>query len=377
MTWFSASPLPGATFFSASGPNSIEAILNDLSGQAQLQNFRNIVGRNGQFAVWQRGTSIAVPASTTSYTADGWYLQTGATEAHTVSQSSTSNSIGTVIFAAAIERNNGQSGTSQVYFEFPLDSDEIIKLRGQKVILTFFAAGGGGGANGFSGGSGASVAANLYVGTGSPAKRAGSPYTGETQVINFSNTIGANNLWAQYTSAVSAVVPTNVGQAALQFTWNPSGTAGTGDILYLAGVHLQAVSPNLTPIVPVFELTDVIWDYQRCLRFFQKSFPLLTAPAASAAQAGCLQYVNQSTAALGYAMLQYAVPMRTTPAMTYYSPAIAGATWVDLSASPSPTSSGAAVPINGNEKTLLLANASALATLSHVGGIHWTASAEI
>src|SRR5882724_3858859 len=50
------------------------------------QPFKNLVGRNGGMEVWQRGTSVAVAASTAAYTVDGWYLATGANQAATVSQ---------------------------------------------------------------------------------------------------------------------------------------------------------------------------------------------------------------------------------------------------------------------------------------------------
>lgn len=371
MTWFSASPLAGSTFFGATGPNSIEAILNDLSGQAQLQNFRNIVGRNGQFAVWQRGTSISVAASTTAYTADGWYLQTGASQAHTVARSATSSSIGTILYAVAIQRNNTQNGTSQVYFEFPIDSDELIKLRGNKVIVTFYAVG----STGFSGGSGGTVTANLYVGTGSPAKRGGSAYTGETNPISFASTIAANNIWAQYTSAVSGVVATSTTQAALQFTWTPSGTAGASDILYLAAVHLQAVSPNLTPIVPAFELTDFMFDYQRCLQHYQKSFPYTTAPAQNTGNdAGASQYVAAGTTGGGGAWVPFFPPMRASPGTTtFYNPAAANALWRDLSGA---TDNSAVVVQDVCEKGMFITNAS-VSFAGHLTGVHWTADASI
>src|SRR5262249_60899120 len=53
--------------------------------QQQLQatyGQRNIIGSNGGMEVWQRGAggsaSFAINASTTAYTADRWYIATGA-----------------------------------------------------------------------------------------------------------------------------------------------------------------------------------------------------------------------------------------------------------------------------------------------------------
>jgi len=102
---------------------------------------RNIVGRNGGLEVWQRlvgaGTTIALGASTTAYTADGWYLLTNANQASTVTK--VAGLVSQSRAAAKVQRNSAQTGVGVMSFAFPLDSDELFKMRGQQVIISFTA----------------------------------------------------------------------------------------------------------------------------------------------------------------------------------------------------------------------------------------------
>jgi hypothetical protein len=230
------------------------------------QNFKNVVGRNGGLEVWQRltngATTIAVAASTTAYTVDGWYLATGANEASTITQVAglTNNSR----FGARVQRNSGQTGTGAIYFAIPLDTDELLKMAGQKVVVSFTASTG---AN-WSPTSGTLVC-NLYTGnTNAPAKRGGSAYaSGDTNPINFSNNIAAGSAAARFVSALSSAVPSNITQAELQFTWTPTGTAGANDWFSIDDVQLEVVLDGAAPITPLFERSDYVWDLMRCQRF--------------------------------------------------------------------------------------------------------------
>jgi len=77
---------------------------------------------------------------------------------------------------------------------------------------------------------------------------------------------------------------------------------------------------------PVEHFDDV---YKKCLRYYQKTFPLATAPAqATAVYEGSLHFKTQTTnGALG-AMWQLPVPLRiSTATPVFYSPISANATW--------------------------------------------------
>src|SRR5207302_1314184 len=132
----------------------------------------NMCGRNGGLEVWQRGTSVSVAASTTAYTADGWYLKTGANQACTVSRQT--GLTGNSIYCARVQRNSGQTGTGVLTFGFPLDTDECIKAVSQKLVLQFTVAFG---AN-WSPSSG-TLTYNVYFGTATPTKQTNG-YSGQT-----------------------------------------------------------------------------------------------------------------------------------------------------------------------------------------------------
>src|SRR5882672_865397 len=140
---------------------------------------RNVLGDNGGMEVWQRGagssSSFAVPASTTQYTADRWYIATGTNQASVVAAAT--GLTNTSQLAAKVSRNNGQTGTGAYTFGFPLDTDEVFRLRSKKVALSAVVKSG---AN-WSPASG-TITCTLYVGTGAVAKRGGG-FTSETNVV--------------------------------------------------------------------------------------------------------------------------------------------------------------------------------------------------
>lgn len=364
--WFGESPLPGETLIAG----QLEPIIGDLAAQAMPGTFRNVVGANGGHEVWQRGTSVAVAANTTAYTDDRWFLQTSASEAYVVSrQAGLTNGSQ---FCARVLRNATQNTPGQVYFEFPLDTDEVYKLRGNQVIATFTAKTG---AN-WSPSSG-TLTCNLYVGTGAVGKRGGTGYAGETNPINFGNNIAAAAGATAYTSSVSTAIATNITQAALQFTWTPTGIAGADDSISIDDVQLQVVTSNLTPIVPIFERTDFKSDYDRCLKHFYKTFAYLTAPAQSAGRTSDIEYIivvggagnPQGT------FLRFAFDMRVIPTITFYNPSSANTNWRNFSLG---ADSGASQANGTSQKGLNLQVTTVTGeTAGNVVGVHFTADASI
>ena len=193
--------------------------------QVALESPRNIMGDNGSLEIWQRAAdgsaSIAVAASTTSYTADRWYLMTGANQACTVAQKTSIGSSSS--YCGQVQRNSGQTGTGTLIFAYPLDTDEVVRMQGKKVSLAFVAATGAdwSPANG-------TLTATLYVGTGTVQKAgaAAANFTGPTTVVQIISNIAANTASTLYGAISNAAVPATATQAEVQFTWTPAGTAG-------------------------------------------------------------------------------------------------------------------------------------------------------
>lgn len=290
---------------------------------------RNILNANGGFEVWQRGagasSSIAIAATTTAYTADRWYLTTLANQASVVSAQLglSSNSI----LSARVLRNAAQTGVGVMTYGCPLDTDEIIRMRGKNVSLSFLAATG---AN-WSPASGTLVVA-LYTGTGSVAKR-GAGFTGEVSVLSISTNIAAGSAATAIAGESLVVVPTNATQAELQFTWTPVGTAGAADYIQLDDVELDAAysSADWTPM----QFDRVPFDVQlaHCKRHFQKTFDYSVAPAQSGGFPGSISTLVQVAATRVACWWQYPVEMRVTGSNTTFNPAAASANWINASVS--------------------------------------------
>jgi hypothetical protein len=284
---------------------------------------RNILV-NGGFDVWNRGagdsSSIAVAASTTAYTADRWYLKTGATQAHVVSAVTSLGLKGRL--AAKIQRTAGQTGTTAIVFGYPLTTDECKQLRGQTLALQYL---GNSGAN-FSPTAG-TVSIDVYFGTGAQGKR-GAGFTGETHPISFQNFWGTSSgAGPGVGNSGATVVASNVTQGEIQFTWTPIGTAGADDSMQFDDVQLEPGILNTAYEYLPFEMV-----LRQCERHFCKTFPYATAPAQSAGLAGSLRamYALPASQVGGGADWWFPSEMIATPAITTYNPSAANTSWRDV-----------------------------------------------
>lgn len=333
---------------------------------------RNALWMNGGLEVWQRGAgssaSIAVAASTTDYTADRWYLDTDANQASVVSAQAGLNTPSQL--CARIRRNAAQTGTGAMYFAYPLDTDEIYRLRGNKVSFTAAVQAGAD----WSPASG-TLTVNLYTGTGAVGKRGGSAYTGETTVLTIATNLTAGGAVTTITGSSSVVVPATTTQAELQFTWTPTGTAGAADDFSVDDVQLASQLSASTWTPENYDRLSFSEMLAGCKRHFQKTFPYGTAPA---------QAVNASTNTLAVFGLassviwvnwELPVELRATGTLTTYSPYTGStANWYDFTASAS-VSVVTSVSLNGT-KNVIIYGASA-PTTNDLIMIHATTDAGI
>lgn len=269
--------------------------------------FKNLAGRNGGLEVWQRGAggsaSIAVAASTTAYTADGWAIATGANQASTISQQAglTAGSR----WCARVQRNNAQTGTGAMTFELPLDTDEIVPMRSSVVTLSLVLRSG---AN-WSPTSG-NLTVSLYTGTGSPAKRSAGAYTGDATPIN---SVQAISTTATRYTFVSSTLGASIAQASIVITWTPTGTAGAADYFEIDDVQLE-----VSPVATAFERRPFEAELRACERHYEKSAAYGTAPG-TAATNGRIWFVSLATANTNLWSFSYKTRKRATPTVTLYS----------------------------------------------------------
>lgn len=298
--------------------------------------YRNILSANGGFEVWQRGAgssaSFTVNASTTAYTADRWYITTGANQQHTVS--AVAGLVNGSNLACAIQRVAGQTGTTAMIFGYPLDTDEVIRLRGQVVSLNFQASTG---AN-WSPTNG-TFTATLYVGTGTVQKAgaAAANFTSPTTVLQISKNLAAGSAATNINGISSSTVPTNATQGELQFAWTPVGTAGANDILNIDDVMLDASTFPGQGFASPYERLPFDLMLTQCKRHYQKTFGYSTAPAQSGGLPNALAVITAAAAKFGLYWQHQPISLRATAAYTTYSPSGATANWIDNTTSASLT----------------------------------------
>lgn len=291
---------------------------------------RNIAWMNGGFEVWQRGAgssaSIAVGASSTAYTADRWYLTTGANQAHTVSaQTGLANASR---LSVRVQRDAAQTGTGAMVFGYPLDTDEVIRMRGSKVTLSFLGATGAtwSPTNG-------TLVATLYVGTGAVAKR-GVGFTGETTVVSISTNLTAGSSATAITGTSSAVVPTTSTQGEIQFSWTPVGTAGATDYFQVDNLQLENNLTSTTWTPMNFDRIPFEVCLEGCKKHYQKTFLYDTAPASGGGIDNALSFLPSPAAATITLWWQLPVEMRSDPTFSKYHVVTAtGSNWYSYTTS--------------------------------------------
>ena len=339
---------------------------SDTVSAQRNSSYRNTLGRNGGLEVWQRGAGgsaiMSVPAGTGSYTLDGWYLVCGAVQAMDVYQNA--GSVNGSRSSAHVVRRVGQTGVTNPLFEFPLDTDEIVPLRGSIVTLsmTMHAA-----ANWSP--AGGNISVQLFVGTGSPARRSSGTYTGESIPIGNAATLTGAPQRFIFTSSIPVL--TNASQASILLQWTPVGTAGADDGFYIDDVQLEVGS-----IATPFERRPFESELLACQRHFQKTFPYSVAPAGAAGLAGAWLF-HQNVGASGAAQapsLTLPTRMRAAPTLASYNPSVANTQVRNFATSTD--CSGTSLTSYENNVTLSC-TAPAGSALGQTLGIHLTMDAEI
>ena len=180
---------------------------------------------NGDFGIWQRGTSITYGGSI-QYIADRWSYGSGNLGA-TISQQS--SGLTGLPYAMRIQRPSGYTNTAPMKMHQNLESKTSYIMAGQTVTLSFYARAG---AN-FSPSS-SQIAVYIYSGTGTD-ENVDSSYTGQATVASLTPTLTTS--WQRFT--LTGTVASNATELALRFQSTPTGTAGTNDYYDITGVQLE------------------------------------------------------------------------------------------------------------------------------------------
>jgi hypothetical protein len=163
-------------------------------------------------------------------------------------------------YAARVQRNSGQTGTSSVQLSQSMETINSIPFAGKTVTMSFYARAG---AN-FSSAS-SNLSAYLTTGTGTD-QNAFSTYTGASYTITSNVTL--TTTWQRF--SVTGTIGSTVTELAPTFLYTPVGTAGTNDYFEITGVQLE-VGSVATPF-HTFS-TTLQGELQACRRYL----PAITA----------------------------------------------------------------------------------------------------
>ena len=213
---------------------------------------------NGNMSIWQRATSSTPmgfnPA--TYLTVDRWYFQSTITSL--TSSQSTSAPSG-FQYSTKVQRTAGATSTYALIMGQIIESVNCFDLSGQTVTLSFWAKAG---AN-YSAASN-NLSAKIYTGTaadqGSAYLFPNASWTGGATPLN--STVSLTTTWTKYTA--TAVLGSGVLEAAVFFSFTPTGTAGADDAVYITGVQLESGSID-TP----YEFVTYSEQLAQCQRYYE------------------------------------------------------------------------------------------------------------
>ena len=214
--------------------------------------FRNVL-INGDFKVWQRGTSITV-TSGVPYTADRWCVTAGG--AANFSASRQTASLDGFQYCLRFQRTASNTNTSVLYLSQPVETVNSVPLANKQVLFSFYARAG----TNFSAASSA-LNVRIVTGTGTDGNYLAATLTG--QAFQLDTTATLTTSWQRFTYSV--LIPSGVNQVQPVFFYTPVGTAGAADYVEFTGVQLEQ---NYQPTP--FEQRPIGVELALCQRYFFK-----------------------------------------------------------------------------------------------------------
>lgn len=212
--------------------------------------FRNVL-INGDFKVWQRGTSFTW-SSGQPYTADRWCITPAGAAAFSASRQTAS--LDGFQYCLRLQRTSGNTNTSSLNLSQPVETITSIPLANKQVVLSFYARAG---AN-YSPTS-SLMGVKLVTGTGTDGNFLVATLTGQATPLD--TTVVLTTSWQRFTFVVPISATANQVQPDFYFT--PVGTAGTNDYVDVTGVQLEQ---NLQPTP--FEQRPIGVELALCQRYF-------------------------------------------------------------------------------------------------------------
>ena len=237
-------------------PTSIHGTNGITFNDGSTQNTRPAVGFrnriiNGDMRIWQRGTTISNPTTTSNfYTADRWGVNRGS-DATGVTVSRDISGLSGFEYSLKLQRTAGNTSTQAIALWGSNESSNTVDLAGGQVTLSFWARAG----SNYSGGL---LLSQIITGTGTDQRVYA--YTGLTGIATA--TITLTTTWTRYT--ITGTAGSSVTEVGEFFQWTPTGTAGADDSVYITGVQLEAGSTATE-----FERRPIGTELALCQRYYE------------------------------------------------------------------------------------------------------------
>jgi len=243
---------------------------------------------NGDFRIWQRGTSFANPTSAANqYGADRWCFVRPSYAGNTTMSQVTGLTInGNNRTAMRLQRTSGDISTGLIQTCQAIESLNIRDLAGQTITISGYYRTGANFSN-------TSLSIQFVTGTGTDETNPiTNGYTGGTVAI--STSVAANTNFTKF--SVTGTLASNINEAGLTFIYGPSGTAGAADYFDLIDIQVEAGS-----VATPFERRHYTQELALCQRYY------FTNPSQS--------YVINGVGAT-YTPYFFKVSMRVAPTVT-------------------------------------------------------------
>jgi hypothetical protein len=346
--------------YAAQDVNDITGTINLLGSSVATTAGKNGI-INGAMQIWQRGTSLAVTSSSTGfYSADRFNTYRAATGS-TVSRQTTSDTtnLPTIQYCARVQRDSGNTSTTNIFFAQALESLNSYRFAGQTVTLSFYARKG---AN-YSAASSA-LGVKLQSGTGTDNNIIVG-FTGNTDVI--SQTATLTTTWQRFT--YSGTVGASATQVGALFTFTPVGTAGANDHFEITGVQIEQGS---TATAFQTATGTIPGELAACQRYFEKSYNVQTALGTVDDTTATWGSANAGDTTLVNGTVYFKVTKRTNPTIVIYN--------TDTGASGSFVAAGSTMTVSttvsGQMGIGRVYSTTGMIANTYVR-FHWTASAEL
>lgn len=300
-------------------------VLTPATHAAYVGHYNPNILINGDFQVWQRGTSFA---NANGYTVDRWYTNRGGGVAGmTVSRQD--GDAGR--YCMRLQRDSGNTSTADLAAYCGLETSDSIPAQGGKITISYRIR---------CGANFSPTSSQVSVSIRSGAHVDVSPFSISQ---NKAATIVATTSWQDFEITTDAVIPNTHTQLGVWVAWTPTGTAGADDWL-----EIEQVKMEIGDTATEFVSRHYAEELSLCQRYFCKSTKHDVPVVAGLAEFMYGNMAAWSGINLRGDMVYFPVSMRSTPTLTTYASSLGTGNllqWFNGSAWANVTSQSAS-PIN-------------------------------